>query len=67
MRRPWLLVGGILVVVVGIAGLVLPVIPGIALLIVGGVMIRSAVTGDTVDFRSLRRRVGEPLPEAADG
>ncbi len=67
MRRPWLLVGGIIVVVVGIAGLVLPVIPGIALLIVGGVMIRAAVTGETVDLRSLRRRVSEPLPEAADG
>lgn len=67
MRKPWLLVGGILVAIVGIAGLVLPVIPGIALLVLGGLMIRSSITGDPLQLPKLRRSGAEPLPDPADG
>lgn len=67
MRKPWFLIGGVIVVLVGIAGLVLPVLPGIALLVLGSLMIRSAITGDPIQLPQLRRSQPEPLPEAADG
>lgn len=67
MRRPWLLVGGVIVFLVGIAGLVLPVLPGIALLVLGVLMIRSSVTGEPIQFPHLRRSQPKPLPEAAEG
>lgn len=67
MRKPWLLLGGVIVVLVGLAGLVLPIIPGIALLILGGLMIRSSMTGEPMQLPNLRRTPPEPLPEAAEG
>ena len=67
MRRPWLLVLGVIVGVVGIAGLILPVIPGIALLVLSGLMVRSAITGEKIQIPDLRRTRPEPLPDPADG
>lgn len=66
MRRPWLLVGGGIVVLIGVAGLVLPIIPGIALMILGGIMIRSSVTGEPMELPNLRRTRPDSLPETAE-
>ncbi len=66
MRNLWLLIGGVVVALVGVAGLVLPVIPGIALLIAGGIMIRAGVTGQPVELPRLRRHDDEHLPDAAE-
>ena len=67
MRKPWLLIGGVLVLLVGVVGLIVPVMPGIAFLILGGLMIRSSVTGEPIQFPNFRRSQPEPLPEAAEG
>lgn len=67
MRRPWLLIGGVIVLLVGVVGLVLPILPGIAFLILGGLMIRSSMTGEPVQFPRLGRRRPDPLPDAAEG
>lgn len=60
MRKAWLMVSGGILVVVGIAGLVLPVIPGIAFIIGGGILVRAAVTGQPVEMPKLRRMRTDP-------
>lgn len=66
MRKPWLLVGGIVLSVVGVAGLVLPLIPGIAFLILGWIMIRSSMTGEPVTLPRVLRRNRAPVPDPLD-
>lgn len=66
MRNLWLLIGGSVVVLVGIAGLVLPVIPGIALIVGGAIMIRAGATGRPMEFPEFRRTRAKPLPDPTD-
>lgn len=67
MRKLWLLIGGVIVVLVGVVGLIVPIMPGIVFLVLGGLMIRSSVTGEPIQFPKLRRNRARPLPEGADG
>lgn len=72
-RRLLIALAGLLALLAGIAGLFLPILPGVALLAVGiGLLAREFVVAERMVRRWAPRRVhgillGHPRTEAADG